>query len=142
MALTRTVLSCFRAFLKALPLSCSPILPNLAGASVQLLVSCSHVHSVNDAAASLSCKAIAVLETILCESLYKANSNSRSTSDPAAKMQAVAAFDSFFTSATVGQLVDLLASSYCSLAPSQLARWDESPEAFSNECDSQVRCIP
>ena len=78
-----------------------------------------------------------MLDAILVENLYRANSI-RVTCDPAAKQQAVAAFDSFFTRATVGQLVDSLASSYCSLSPAQLARWEESPEAFSNECDEQV----
>ncbi len=136
-ALTRTIFSCFRAFIKSLPVQCSPILPNLAGASVQLLVSCSHAHAIKDTAAYLACRATAVLDAILFENLYRANST-RVTCDPAAKQQAVAAFDSFFTGATVGQLVDLLASSYCSLSPAQLARWEESPEAFSNECDAQV----
>lgn len=62
----------------------------------------------------------------------------RVSCDPAAKQQAVAAIDSFFIGATVGQLVDLLASSYCILIPAQLARWEESPEVFSHEYDAQV----
>ena len=141
MALTRTIFSCFRAFIKMLPVQCSTILRNLAGASVQLLVSCSHSHAyaINDAAASLASKSIAVLEAILVENLYRSNST-RGTGDPAAKQQAVAAFDSFFTGATVGQLVDLLASSYCILTPAQLARWEQSPEVFSHEYDAQV-CV-
>ncbi len=136
-ALTGTIFSCFRAFIKCLPVQCSTVLPNLAGASVQLLVSCSHAHAINDAVASLACRAISVLETMLFEILYRGNST-RLTCEPAVKQQAVAAFDSFFTGATVGQLVDLLASSYCSLLPTQLARWEESPEVFSHECDAQV----
>jgi hypothetical protein len=131
-ALTRTIFSCFRAFVKSLPVQCLPILPNLAGASVQLLVSCSHAHAINDAAASLACRAIVVLDAILCHRVDSTRFN------PAAQQQAVAAFDSFLTRATVGQLVDSLASSYCRLSPAQLARWEESPEAFSNECDEQV----
>ena len=81
-----------------------------------------------------------VLEKIFYENLYKVGSLSRVTSEAAAKQQAEAAFSTFFTETTIGQLVELLACSYCSLSPAQLARWEESPEAFSNECDAQV-CI-
>lgn len=137
-SLTRTMLSCLRAFIKSLPLQSCPILPNLAGACVQLLVSSSEVHTANDTVSSLVCKAIAVLEVIVYENLFKPGSSIRATIDPASKQQAEAAFGAFFTDSTVGQLVDLLACSYCSLSPAQLARWDESPEAFSNECDAQV----
>jgi hypothetical protein len=137
-ALTRTLFACMRACIKALPVQCSLILPNLAGACVQILVSCNTAHAVNDSAASLTCSAMSVLETIFYENIYKQGSVSRVTNDPVAKQQAEAAFGSFFTETTIGQLVELLACSYCNLSPAQLARWEESPEAFSNECDAQV----
>jgi hypothetical protein len=139
-ALTRTLLSCVRAFIKALPLQCSPILPNLAGACVQLLVASARVQAVNDTAAALACRAISVLDAIIFENLFRPGSNTRVTGDPAAKQQAEAAFSAFFTDSTVSQLVDLLACSYCSLSPAQLARWEESPEEFSHECEAQVGC--
>ena len=137
-ALARTICSCFRACIKALPVQYSQILPNVAGTTMQILASCTQAHAVNDAAASLTCRAISVLEYILYEGFYKPSSSSRALSDAALKDQAVAAFNSIFTSATIGQLVDLLSSSYCGLSLAQLGRWEESPEAFSNECDSQV----
>lgn len=137
-ALSRTLLSCLRSFIKALPLQCTPVLPNLAGACVHLLVASGEMHSANDAVASLSCRAIAVLEVMVYENLFKPGSNTRVSVDPAAKQQAEAAFGTFFSDSTVSQLVHLLACDYCSLSPAQLARWEESPEAFSNECDAQV----
>jgi hypothetical protein len=79
---------------------------------------------------------MSVLEAVLYENLFKPGASVRISGDPAAKGQAEAAFAAFFTDATVSQLVDLLACSYCSLSPAQLARWEEAPEAFANECDA------
>jgi hypothetical protein len=139
--LNRTQLSCMRACIKYLPVQVAPVLPNLAGACVQLLGACSKSHAVSDSVASLTCKAISVLETILYENVYTVGSAKYGLSaslNPAQKQQAEAAFSAFFTDATVGQVVELLAVNYCSISPAQLARWSESPEAFSNEFDAQV----